>query len=444
MDDGNARGNAPVGANAWALPEALLWFTTALLLVGGVTTTWMSIAADQDQVALRTLSASVGSLLTAMAGITASYVITRQASSKEVSARYVEFLGTVAMGIAHVYSVLNTVTEMRRSGSYQHEETYQEAVVQGAEELLTQFDGIARVCGPTPSSLAASKSHMDGVKKLFERNSSVAEDAFVALRVRQGGVESIPAKIICPACSTRFTEEIANRAGWTRRARCPHCTAQFNVHRRADLSVYVSQRYAGGPADPSLGAHGGALAGEQEEDVAAEAEADQAPLGADLGLAGKSFTVECPRCGRTINCSPSRASKGGIVRTCLHCMVFLRIDTVAEAVRDAMEPMVAGASVIVARNRMYAVVSCPADSYPLNASFDIEGDPRHFAVCVPHRAILAVSRSDFREWLAENDPHYLELRSGMELRGDARREVLDLIGDRLEEQLEPLRPSVND
>lgn len=391
--------------------------------------TWISLAAPVDQGTLRTLSASVGVLFTAMAGIVSSYVLTRHSSTQEVRARYEEYLSGVAMGIAHVYSVLNTVTELRRSGGYQHEETYQEVIIQSGEELLTQFDSIARVCGPTSTSLASSKQEMDGLKSLYARPSLGAAEALSALQSRQGQAMDALTEVRCPGCAKRLNAPLKARVGWTSRVRCDRCGTQFSIHRRADMSVYVG---AGSVHTPSLAQQAGAGSDGDESEArdpgagsVAESQSLTAPGAAESERL--SFTVRCPTCDWEIRCAPGNPDATSIVRTCLNCKLFVYIDVRSRAVGSTFPANYVDNAAIIGRDRTYPQVACPGDGYTLSATFRNPSDPRRYAVCPSHRAIVGVDRGHFREWLASHDPEYLVTRVSAEEAGDAVRLITDAV-----------------
>ncbi|ALX05489.1 hypothetical protein AERYTH_12675 [Aeromicrobium erythreum] len=50
----------------------------------------------------------------------------------------------------------------------------------------------------------------------------------------------------------------------------------------------------------------------------------------------------------------------------------------------------------------------------------MEKDERWFAVCVPHRRIVAIERSDYASWLHREDPEYYQQRSAYEQSGGKR------------------------
>lgn len=413
----------------------MLWIASAGFILGGVVATALSLLQPASENGLRVAATCLGLFLTSIGGVIASYGITRAATAREEEAAYTAYLNGVARSIAHVYSTLHEATENRRSGTYAHEETYQESVIMSAEALLTQFDGITRFSGSIGSDLINSKAELNTIRKgLFDHSTT---DAVVSLGTRDEIPSAEPVSVKCPSCASRVHAKLALRAGWTSMVSCPNCKLRFNIHRRPDMSVYASP-----PKPPS---HPAGVAALSQPSVAERANADNGgeiagegpsasvllvpaliadpPPPATVSRSALAVTiVNCPDCGREIRVRlPEQPPSGPseIVRSCLNCRLFLWLRTADHSI--ARRQQATFTKVLpVARDASYPIVECSGDRYRLKASFHQPGDPLWYAVCVQHRSIMAVERSAFRQWLEANDSEFLATRLTLEEAGGKR------------------------
>jgi len=402
--------------------SVVFWLVTAALVLAGGTCTLLALVLPEAQVIARAVTTTLGVLLTAVGGIYASYALTRSSTAREIEASYNGYLTSAAISIAHVYSTLQHATASRRSGAYVHEETYQEAIIMSAEALLTQFDAVTRLSGSVGDGLVEKKQELDSMRAgLFERTSGTVE-AMVSLDLRGRTPTPEPVNTRCPRCSTRVASLLALRAGWTSKTTCSHCRATFNVHRRSDMSVYAGRVHGEAPSSRSVSEAESGMTGDgtvEGQMPAARKEVHEGDPSKTVAEPRKQcFT--CPSCGTVIAGSFQRASgRREFLRTCLRCFQFIELDAATlDVVGSQQVSLHAGA--VVGREASYALTPCPEDDFQLRASFSVEKDERWFAVCVPHRRIVAIERSDYASWLHREDPEYYQQRSAYEQSGGKR------------------------
>lgn len=420
-----AQKTTPTQQGEQPAPEGrLVWVVIAALVASSVAFTVGGQLLPETESTLRVISTILGVLLTAVAGIYASYGITRAATAREVEAQYNGYLTGVAISVAHVYSTLQHATATRRSGIYVHEETYQEAVIMSAEALLTQFDAITRLSGSVDDGLVTKKQELEAMRAgLFDRAAETT-DAIASLELRTSPPLPEPIATRCPNCDARVTGRLALRAGWTTKIVCPNCRSSFNVHRRSDMSVYVGGIRTGEskgtlpPADPVP----------NPDSPTTEPVVEEALSHTNTDISDderRVHTLSCPGCGRSIIGRFAREHRRPThIRTCLHCFRFIVIDAKTLAINSS-EPVTLVEGEATGRRGSYPETPCPIDTFPLRASFSAEGDDRWFAVCVSHRQIVSISRPAYRTWLEKEDPAYLSRRLETEEEPGSRRIVSD-------------------
>lgn len=393
-----------------------------MLVLAGGTCTLLALLLPETEPTARAVTTTLGVLLTAVGGIYASYGLTRAATAREVEASYNRYLTSAAISIAHVYSTLQHATASRREGAYVHEETYQEAIIMSAEALLTQFDAVTRLSGSVGDGLVEKKQELDTMRaRLFERQSGTAE-AMTSLDLRSQTPTPEPVNARCPKCNSRVASRLALRAGWTSKTECSNCGASFNLHRRSDMTVYAGRVHAGGPPSIEISPAVANVpeSGESGEHLSAVRQVtseDDTPRSSDER---RKHSFECPGCGTHIlGTFQSSAPHTEFIRTCLRCFRFIRIDAGTLAVVGS-QLVTLHPGRVVGRHASYALTQCPEDDYQLRASFSVDDDERWFAVCVSHRRIIAIERSDYREWLRREDADYYNHRLDYETNGGGR------------------------
>ena len=412
----------------------MLWIASAGFILGGVAATALSLLQPPQENGLRVAATCLGLMLTSAGGVLASYGITRSATAREQEAAYHAYLSGVARSIAHVYSTLHEVTENRRSQVYAHEETYLECVIMSAEELLTQFDGLTRFSGSIGSDLVDSKAELNTIRRgLFEHSATETVDAVVSLVQRSEKPTAERVVVKCPRCGSRVPGALALRAGWTAQVGCANCGLRFNIHRRPDMSVYASpnkeskqEGLSAAPNVAELGTSPEPSAGQRTIEARNEDEPHWSPM---PGRAHAHVDVEartrkvlvCPNCRNEISVNlPSQPKSGRseFVRSCLTCRIFLMINTDDFAI--STQPAEFSRGEIVARWRAFPVVACASDKFPVHATFHAANDEDWYAVCVQHRTIMGVARSEYRTWLEAHDPDFLRMRLQHERSGGKR------------------------
>ncbi|KJL45737.1 hypothetical protein RS82_00055 [Microbacterium trichothecenolyticum] len=414
--------------------------------MGGVGATTMSLLLPSDEEALlwpRIVSTAMGVLLTAVSSAVVAYVLTRVVTVSDVERRYTSVLDRIARSLAHVYTNLQLATSQRRSGAYEHEETYQEVILASASSVLAEFDSVTRLSGSISGAFKESKRDLDEIQSIFVTDPVVVQ-TLTAARMESAPFAGERVSLACPRCDSRVSGQLAMRAGWTATVTCNHCRAKFNIHRKGDLTVYASapavERRAAATSASSLAGAPGAAGSPQEfgdgegaaippaaEKEGAPDEKPAEPVEGEEINAVHSLPLSCPSCNERFSVR-YRASQvrddGTLERICVGCACSYRV-VVATGVVSTWTAGVIESGTIVARRASHVLVACPIDGFPLPATFPSKsGDWR--AYCPSHRKVVAVTRPEMRAWMEENDPGFLAARLLRETDGAAR--ILSDIG----------------
>lgn len=389
----------------------LLWSGALILLgVGGVVTAIGLMSPDNDGFA-RIGGAVLGALLIAMAGIAASYIMTRNAAIEETRRLYHEYLLGIGRSNARTWAALHRATTRRREGSYASEETYQEVVLSATESILEQYETIVRLCGQSGDAFSSTIEDFAQINStLYSEKQDVAEANQALDALQSGRSRPEPVTVRCPYCGSRVNGKIPLLVGWTSTADCQHCNERFNIHRRSDMSVFAN-------SNPSLlktASDRGILRRPMTQVVNGRME----ELEGMVAKQDPAVTVRCPECGREISIRGHDDDEKPVFRFCLGCFTAVLVDLRdATVVKD--EACSRQEAKIVGHHGAYAIVECPSDATELKASFK-GPNQTWLALCAHHHQVLSVTRAVLREWLRSNDPEYLGARLALEANGGAK------------------------
>jgi hypothetical protein len=388
----------------------VLWVVTiGLILAGaGAAASSLVLPTTDSMLLARVLTASLGVLLTSLGGVLASNLATQSSAARDIERQHVRFLGGAARNLATIYHGLQDATAKRRNGSFQHEETYQEAVLMSANSILAEYDSITALSGRMRGAFRESKSELDEIRNVFSTEYLLATTSVVAQReisapiadsptgpaAGRPAIAPEPVTVTCPVCGSRVTTAIAPRAGWTVPTLCTHCRSTFLIHRKADLTVYIGKV------------------------LSAPARVESTPVRVRGPKAkrvyGERFDTTCAGCGQGFSVAPP-LEFARPRRVCVECAAVLEIDVETRSTQVAAQGDVHRAQ-IVSRANYYAVIACDQDRVPLRASY-LCNNGSFAAVCTVHERTFRVERPDFRAWLKQNDPTYLAQRLAYEATG---------------------------
>jgi transcription elongation factor Elf1 len=397
--------------------EPVLWLLTAGLLVGGIVLTTMSLTLPTtDELLLaRIFSTSTGVLFTSLSAIVASYVLTRTNTVEDVEKKYMNVLDGVARSLAHIYSELHQATAQRRSNAYAHEETYQETVLMSASSVLAQFDSVTRLSGSISGAFKESKNDLDEIRSMLFVDASYSTTVTAAKGITTRS-EPQQVAVKCPSCGSRVGAGLAMQAGWSSSVKCSNCGSRFNIHRKADLTVYTSPPKNSAPT--YLPTTGDGFEGAGQRNSPANSLSDPPP----------PLEMTCPSCKTAMSVhftADQVAREKVVVRICSECADVIQISATERSVKKVTPGQFASGDVI-GRSAAYAKVLCPTDSYPLVASYQQRSTGNWIACCVTHTLAIQVTRAQIRDWMSTNDPDFLAARLALE--ADGGRKILTPVG----------------
>ncbi|MFG3181741.1 hypothetical protein [Streptomyces nigra] len=356
-----------------------------MLAVGALLAAYAPFMSASVHTAVKVSMAAIGSLLTLIAGVIFSWVITATTSKRDAQQDVNEKLDSVSRNLAVIYGRIIDAVEMGQVQAYPPETTLA-LVSQAANMINGQVTEIQAIRGDEFSGgvLVETKNKLDELAQILSKRSDggqAGKTVLEAVEVRdlrdaidiirrdvsrlQGARPSthVTEEVACPNCGALSSVMMGASVGSTTATHCDSCDSRFNVHRKANLSVFTRLPGATGAGYSSI----------------------------------PKIHIACPRCQNETDISFNQEEGDTKLIACTKCKTGWEISLPGGEPKGQKDlHHISGE--IVGKSSNQPVTKCPDCGDTLRCALRDPARTFYFALCREDRNLIEISQDVFDVW----------------------------------------------
>lgn len=365
-----------------------------MLAIGVTLTAYAPFFSDGTSDGIKVATGALGNLLALAGGALLSWVIAATVSRRDAREELNEKLESLSRNLAVIYGRIMDAAQLGSRGAYVSEETALALIIQAADMINGQVTEIQAIRGNSFEGgiLIETKEKLDDLSRKLARTESQGAQESVSLETSEvkalrNTVDAIRSDISrlqsgdaagytredanCPNCGAVNGAFVGAAIGSTATRKCQACGIGFNIHRRADRTIFT--RLVG-----------------------------PAPAGASANSVSEELTFNCTSCHKESKLRYSDRDGDSKLVICLKCQQGLQIEIPSGAVERSVS-INKSVGTITGKYGARPTVTCPGCGESMRCVLRDYEKHEFLAFCDRDLNLIGVPESDFQEWRDQSE-----------------------------------------